>query len=342
MVGRVGALYVTMSSDETNRAQLDEGSRRLCARWEAASRRQRPGLDRLAVVGALTAATSGGPAQSVELGRRAAAFGDQFAGAGGSLAALVEELDALESIMLADVTSAAASPSAGDMMNGVDRLHGQAAWARRTAAAAFGHAVSSAGRKRVRLARHDIANAIGTVRNAILLMDDEAAEGAREHFRAIAKRNSRASEVLVRSQLSDQTALTPALGWENVSISDLVGTSIGDTDGARVVTDAAALETMLDAIRMLAADGTSNLLDMDFSVRGGAGVLRVTLPPSGDYTPATTVRDDLHHLAAALGLRVADDVSEGELSLLVPLSTGHEGNDLGGTGQSHNADTVRF
>lgn len=75
--------------------------------------------------------------------------------------------------------------------------------------AAFSRVAAQRERKRVRDARHDLLNAVGAVRNAILLLDDETSSEARDRFLSIARRNSAAAQDLVREHLSD-TAAVPA------------------------------------------------------------------------------------------------------------------------------------
>ena len=325
--------------------RADDGtSRHIAARWESTCRRQRHGLDRVAIVTALRAALAGTPADSIRLAREGAVFGSAFTAAGGSLAALVDELDTLESVLLDDIIAKTANGPPPQIASAVRTLHDLAALTRRTSTAAFGHTASAAARKRVRMARHDMNNAIGTVRNAILLMEDGAAESERDHFREIAKRNSRGSEMLVRAHLSDQTALTPAFGWEDASISDVMGISDDTPERSRVVADFAALETMLGVIRVANPQaGKTAGASMSFATSGAtSGVLTIHFSTCGDCALSPDIRNGLRDLATAMGLRLEGDDEGRDLRVLFPLLPGNEGHNLGGAGESHNADTIGF
>lgn len=329
--------------DLSNSRSGDENGRQIVASWEAACRRKRHGLDRRSLVAALLAAVGGGALESVRLASTGAAFGADFAVTGGSLAALIGELDELESILLKDLGASIAAASTQQIASAARVLHEKAALTRRASSAAFGQAVGAAGRKRVSIARHDIINAIGAVRNAILLMEDEAGQSAREHFRTMAKRNSRSSEMLVRFHLSDQSALTPALGWEEVSLSDLTASSDQGADRSRVVTDLAALDTMLDVIRA-ASPTAGNPGGWSVSCANGAtsGMLTIKLSTCDDCATASDILNALRDLATMMGLRFEGDSLDRELRLLVPLSGRDEGHDLGGARDSHHTDTVTF
>jgi hypothetical protein len=125
----------------------------------------------------------------------AARLGSARAGRGGSIYELIADLVALEraalDIQLADATTIQSALSCA-LLAGT---------------AAFTRAAALDERKRIREARHDLMNAVGAVRNAILLMDDEASPDAREHFLAIARRNSLTAQELVRQHLSDSAAV---------------------------------------------------------------------------------------------------------------------------------------
>lgn len=137
-------------------------------------------------------AAPGGPSR---LSMAAARFGASRALQGGSVYDLVADLMALERaalrVKLADACA----------------IHTTAECALLAGTAAFARAIAEAERKRVRDVRHDLTNAVGTVRNAILLMDEEPASGDREHFLEIARRNTVAAQQLVREHLSETSAI---------------------------------------------------------------------------------------------------------------------------------------
>jgi hypothetical protein len=327
----------------------DENAQQLAAAWQAVRRRKRIDFDRAQLVEELLAAVGGGAAESIRLATAAAALGASYATAGGSVSSLVEEVDDLDSLLLERIASRTpavtepASPIAT-----IRALQRASALGRRSATAAYGHALSTAARKRSRIARHDIANAIGTVRNAILLMEDEASEGSRDHFRAIAKRNSQSSETLVRSHLSDQMALSPALGWEELTVS--TSGAVADVlPSDQPSTNMAAVETMLQAIRAVVSpdrgQAADSLTTSFASVNSTSGVLTVAWAMCADQAAGSSALnssalDALRTLAVALGLRLDGPDEGSSLRLLIPVSARDERNNLGGARQGQHVDAV--
>ena len=186
-------------------------------------------IDRAVVLAGLWAATRGSQAERVRLTVTCAAAGARQANAGKSLAALLAEIDDLESTILGKIAESVGGTTADSpttALDGVRRTHDCCSRMRAAAIAGFGHAAASEARRRARAARHDIVNNIGTVRNAILLMDDEPDAAAREHFRAIAKRNSVTSEHLVRSHLSDEAACQGALAASTSDAEALIASEL--------------------------------------------------------------------------------------------------------------------
>jgi hypothetical protein len=125
----------------------------------------------------------------------AARFGSSRASRGGAIYDLISDLVALE--------HAALEVHVGD----ASAVQSAAACALLAGTAAFTRAAADDERKRVRDARHDLLNAVGTIRNAILLMDDEPSPEARDHFLSIARRNSATAQDLVREHLAEPTAV---------------------------------------------------------------------------------------------------------------------------------------
>jgi len=142
--------------------------------------------------GERNAAQPSGPSR---LSIAAARFGASHAVRGGSVYDLVADLMALERaalrVQLADACA----------------VHACAECALLAGTAAFTRAVADTERKRVRDARHDLTNAVGTVRNAILLMDEQTSSDSRGHFLEIARRNTVVAQDLVREHLSEAAAV---------------------------------------------------------------------------------------------------------------------------------------
>jgi hypothetical protein len=336
-----------MTGDVSSISLRDEQPDLIVARWACIRRPSRRGLDRLAIVKALLSALDGGAVESIRLAAVAAAQGTTFSTTCGTLSALVDEFDDLEAMFLerlAERVSANAAADSREIVRASRALHEKSAWARRAAIAAFGHVASSATRKRMRIARHDIANAIGTVRNAILLMEDEASDTARDHFRAIAKRNSHSSEALVRSHLSDRTAMTPALGWDELSLSASGAAAERPATPTPLVTNLSALETVLDAIRALhGMTDADDPLALSFALDSGrAGVARVFVSAPHDRVTNSEALAALRDLATAIGLQLDADAETNAISVVIPISVRDERRDLSGAGQGHYADTVRL
>ncbi len=74
---------------------------------------------------------------------------------------------------------------------------------------------------------------------------------SRDHFRAIAKRNSASSESLVRLHLSDRAALGPALGWEEIQLVNSSDRHESSAVAGGVFTNTSALDTIMDAIHII-------------------------------------------------------------------------------------------
>lgn len=148
----------------------------------------------------------------------AARFGASRALNGGSIYDLVADLMALERAAL---RVKLADPCA---------VHAASECALLAGTAAFTRAIAEAERKRVRDVRHDLTNAVGTVRNAILLMDEEEDRGGREHFLDIARRNTFAAQELVREHLSEASAVPAWLDCsQHVSVSDQAPPPLADS-----------------------------------------------------------------------------------------------------------------
>ncbi|HEY5060961.1 MAG TPA: hypothetical protein VII52_05455, partial [Gemmatimonadaceae bacterium] len=178
--------------------------------------------------------------------------------------------------------------------------------------------------------------------NAILLMDDENSQDAREHFRAIARRNSLSSEALVRNHLSDQNALTPALGWEALSASDLLAAGDRDAGGASVVANVAAAEIVVELLCASGEEGgrsgTSTVTFADDHAT--TAVVTIKLSVADDRYAGGDVVSGLRELAATFGLRLDGDAQSGDLRVIVPLSSRNQGHDLGGVRQGEHANAV--
>jgi hypothetical protein len=204
----------------------------------------------------------------------------------------LSEVDAIEAIVLEKLNQSAEMEDAGalhDALAAAQEIHHCCAQMRGAAAAGFAHAATVAARKRARTARHDIVNNIGTVRNALLLMDDEPDAAAREHFRAIAKRNSVSSEHLVRKHLADDAACN---GAQIASADDALALITRDLS---TCADRGQGEAMIAALDQLAAL---------IGVRLERGATGQQVRAVADAAGASSGRDQRHDLRRA---REGDD-----------------------------------
>jgi hypothetical protein len=340
-----------MTGDASIFTFRDEEARQIAEDWRSNRRRPREHLDFAGVVHALLASFGGGPAAGVRLASVAAGFAAAYASEHGTFPSLIADIDDLETMLLTSLgeraTKAAASVVA--FAAAIDRLHARAALARRAAAAGFGQAVSAVAKQSARTARHDIANAIGAVRNAVLLLEDERANASRETLQAIMRRNSQRSETLVRSYLSDHAALTAAVGWEPIETSWLSARDRGDGgDGSvtPVIVHSASLDLMLDAVHLAMGHrvkGTTAPLPAVFSrTSATVGCLTVRGASPPDHAADAETLTALAELAKAVGFSVDGDVASGEVRVTFPLSGGDERNDLGGSGEGQHLDAVRL
>ncbi|MEO6877191.1 MAG: hypothetical protein ABI205_01840 [Gemmatimonadaceae bacterium] len=334
-----------MTGDALDIGIRDENAAQLVATWNS-MRRPHDGPDRTSLAAAFCTALRSELDGGVNVAAAAAAFGAAYAASGGTQNSLVADLDSLEAALFERLFERAepTSTEVRTLAARTRRVHALAALARRSAAAAFGHSIAVLARERARIARPDIANAIGTVRNAIVLMEDATVDTAREHFRAIAKRNSSRSETLVRSHLSDRAALNAALGWNEVSLSDLSNGPGAPTGADRVYMNVGALETIIDAIRSFGGCAESECNDpvpMSFTATTATtGVLTVQVPMCADRAADLRALESFRHLAAAIGLSLENDSSLDALRFALPLSAGNERHDFAGASQGDHADAV--
>ena len=317
-------------------------ARRIVAEWEASTRHKFDGTSCIALVVGVLDAIRGRAKASIRLAAASASYGARHAAKGGALSVLIDDIDQLETLLLdrlADITTAGgAAVDAPRLIALVKLSHACFGATRRAAAAGYANTASAATRKRARLARNDIANAIGGVRNAVLLMDGEQTAAAKEHFRAIAKRNVHTAELLARSHLSDEMAHTAALGWQDVTSADMVVAAVPEA-GARSAVNVAALRTMVDALRA-AGDG----VEVAVSPTSSSGTVAVAtvqlLSIDGDVDELLI--ESLRQLASALGFTLAWDAGSEFLRILIPLSARDEGNDLRGAGQGEHVQSLGF
>jgi hypothetical protein len=337
-----------MSSDRANSTVIDDDAAQINATWQSANRR-RDDIERAALVTNIASALDGSPIAMLDVAAAAAVFGAAWARSGRTLNGLVEDLDLLEGIWLDHICGCEPATRTGDANDpraSARRLHSISTTARQSAIAAFAHASASATKKRVRLARHDILNAIGAVRNGVLLMDDQPSDAKKAHLRGIATRNSFTAEMLVRLHLSDAACLTAALGWQEIGSWEHPDCMDAPSGQLRAAANTGALDAIVRSVHRASRSERaphSNRGTIAISATTpDVGLLTLGTAPSADDVDDSHVVETVRRLAAAMGLTLEDGSNPRQLRILFPLSAGDQRHDLGGAGQGYNGDSVRL
>jgi hypothetical protein len=322
-----------MSTDIVSSAAPDDKAMQICATWQTAHRR-RDDVERSSLVASIASALDGPPIAALEVAAAAAAFGATWGSSARTLNGLVEDLDLLEEIWLDD------DPSH------VRELHSLVTTARRSAIAAFAHASAFATKKRLRLARHDILNAIGAMRNAVLLMDDQTLEANRANIQGIAKRNALAAETLVRLHLSDGAGLSSEFGWKEIAGSELSDTVEATVGQMRGVANVGALDALVRSVCDTYRRGDppeSERITMSVGTTSpGVGRLTLCASSSADRIEDPRIVDVVRQLSDTLGVTLEEGSSPAQLRFVFPLLAGDERHDLGGAGQGYHTNSVRL
>jgi hypothetical protein len=310
--------------------------------------------DRAALVAAVLRAVVRSGGALVRMASAAAAYASTRAASGLTLAELVGDLDELESALLS-VLAKAGDPGIDGAPAGprpaAHRVHDCCSAARRVAVAAYGRTIAMRERSRVRNARHDIVNAIGAVRNSMILIDDEPTGKERERLHSIARRNSRRSETLVRTCLADESVLTGAVGWAAVELAgadEPRDESQADRPSMAVMDIAAALamQHVLELVggrRREAGASARHGVMRSSKPMTTASAASIRIEPAAD-SPLwqTDALAACTELATALGARIEADAADGSIRLVLPLVAGHSSDDLGRSSEGHDSDAVGF
>jgi signal transduction histidine kinase len=212
------------------------------------------------------------------------------------------------------------------------------------AAKGYSQAASDGIRDRFRHLRHDLRNPLGTIKTVLALMDDDTVpEDTRTHprFRAMASRNARSLEDLIRARLSDAEALLPVLSFQTVSLRTIACAvrrdlradweareamvSVASTR-VRVRVDAVSVELLLRAVLVAAlreiTEGDELVVDFGAPAEDRATVVLICAPPRAPVADLV-VRQRLVMLATDVGARI--EIGE-RIVISVPI-----GRDEGGT-----------
>jgi signal transduction histidine kinase len=257
-------------------------------------------------------------------------FGVEAFEMGASLHHMLKALDLLNAMVLYTVELAVSKESVvganlGDGVRLCRRLQQGSSLLTLASTKGYTQAVSDAVRDRFRHLRHDLRNPLGTIKTVLALMDDETVPAdtrAHPRFRAMANRNARSLEDLIKARLSDAAALLPALSFQKVSLRTIacsvrrdlraeweardVLVSIAGTR-PRIRVDAVNLELLLRATLAAAlqevAEGGELVVDFGVPTADRATVI-LSREPSHAPVNATIASQRLTTLAAQVGAQI--------------------------------------
>ena len=178
------------------------------------------------LVRALLSSLANVPSWRVDVTRRGWEYGAAAHRGGRSLHVVLRHLTLLGEVLLhaseiaAGKTGDEAGARAGVAV--ARRLHRAVAMLSAGAAQGFTHAHLERLQDRYRSVRHDLRNPLGTIKNAVALMDDESVPAevrANPRYRAIITRSVSAIDGLIGERLDEASALAAALDWHEVSLA---------------------------------------------------------------------------------------------------------------------------
>lgn len=159
---------------------------------------------------------------------------------------LLKELDGGLALLLSAADAATrgfegtATPSDGLAL--ARRLSEATSLLRLAAAGGYTRAMSDELRHRYRTIRHDLRNPLGTITNAMAMMDDEslpAETRQNPRVRAMVARNARSLDAMIAATLGDSAAMLPSVPVQTTSLLDLACAVRGDlraaADGVEVI-----------------------------------------------------------------------------------------------------------
>lgn len=158
---------------------------------------------------------------------------------GTTLYQLLKELDGGVTLLFQATDSAArgfqGQATASDGLALARRLSEAASLLRLAAAGGYTRAMSDELRHRYRTIRHDLRNPLGTITNAMAMMDDEslpAETRQNPRVRAMVARNARSLEAMIAATLGDSAAMLPSVAVQATSLMDLACAVRGDLRAA--------------------------------------------------------------------------------------------------------------
>jgi signal transduction histidine kinase len=205
--------------------------------------------------------------------------------------------------------------------------------------------------------RHDLRNPLGTIENAVSLMEDESLPPelrASPRYRAMVTRNARSIDALISDRLGDASTLTPDFGRQEVSLRDValaVRRDLRDEarrKGCEVVVDAALPTVLVDAasfelaLRSVVAAALARAhrgTPVAVSLRAEqprSAVVAVTFRPADDETrggaPRVSSLETAHELLEHAGGQLWSEAGGWYLEVAVSRSAAHASHDVARAG----------
>ena len=225
-------------------AKLDGDAVQLNEHWESRARALTPGAtqpptakaDNLEIVRAVISSLTDAPSWHASIARSGWAFGAAAHRSELSLHIALRHASLLGDLLLHAAELSMAEVAGELAIEGVDsgavcaragvsvarRLHRAVGLLGAVAAQGFTHAHLGTLQERYRTIRHDLRNPLGTIRNAVGLMEDESVPlevRVNPRYRTIIKRGVSTIETMIRQTLDDASVLATALDWHVVSLS---------------------------------------------------------------------------------------------------------------------------
>ncbi|HYD51430.1 MAG TPA: hypothetical protein VEA99_02335 [Gemmatimonadaceae bacterium] len=271
---------------------------------------------------------------------------------------VLEDLDQLEGIVL-DLAhdgvrdGALAMSRADEALALAHRAHEAVSLLRLAAVKGYTQSVSEELKRRFRTLRHELRNPLGTIKNALSLMEDEtipAEMRSSPRMRALAHRNASSMEATIRTTLGDSAALLPTFAHEPVSLRSVASAvrrdlrAEAETRQVRIVvgdrlptvrTDSAGFELTLKSVvaAVMRDVGTPAEVLIDLAALGDStACVRVSVLPEDDGRPPLAEEDlaFARELAARAGGGIGQVGPGRQVCVEVPVSVGEQAHDVGG------------
>lgn len=242
-----------------------------------------------------------------EMMREGWEFGESAHETGLTLHYMLKEIDLLVAMALYAAERAAGEyPGTASAVAGIAlarRLHRSFSLFTLASAKGFTHGYLRALRGQLSTVRHDLRNPLGTIRNALSMMDDERVSPERRNdprYRAMLSRNASALDALISRELGDPVVLPAEFVRQEVSLRDVAlavrrdlreearaaGSSIEVQESLpTVMIDSTGFELILKSVAIAALRraraGTVVRIALE-ALEERAAIVRVTFPRAGE------------------------------------------------------------